>query len=206
MTGDVPEQRAGKFRFSNIRAYNSKVMKHTAFRLTFAAVAGFVLSSMTRTAVAGAQSTFELSAFVGRWQLNPSMTHMGRFGPAAQNMVRSPTFTFVFARDGKNLQNNVYAEYPQSAPTRTMSLIPDGRAHPCQEKGGCLTVGGNPKEQSYIYRKINDHFLVRLFLVKGETSEYTTYAVSANSKTFTMISWSAQTPFFQNIQVFDRQP
>jgi hypothetical protein len=156
--------------------------------------------------MANADPVVDLSAFVGRWQLDPARTHMGRFGPDGKNMVRSPTFTFVFVAEGANLQNNVYAEFPQPAPTRTMSLIPDGKPHACESQAACLTVGGNREEQSYIYRAIDSHYLARLFRINGRVTEYSTYAVSADGRTFTLISWSAETPHYQNIQVFEKQP
>jgi hypothetical protein len=152
-----------------------------------------------------ARHATDLSAFVGRWQLNSDKTRMGRFGPDGHNMVRSPTFTFIFVADGANLQNNVYAEYPQPAPTRTMALIPDGKPHACESQAACLTAGGDRAQQSYIYRSVDSHYLVRLFRVKGRVTEYSTYAVSADGKTFTLISWSAETPYYQNIQVFEKQ-
>jgi hypothetical protein len=48
--------------------------------------------------------------------------------------------------------------------------------------------------------------LMRLFYIKGKISEYSTYAVSTDGRTFTLISWSPETPEFQNIQVFEKQP
>jgi len=131
---------------------------------------------------------------------------MGRFGPNGQNMVRAPTFTFVFRPEGRGLRIEVYSEYPQSAPTRTMALIADGKQHRCQDKAACLTVGGDPSEQTYSYARIDAHFVVRTFFIKGKVSEYSTYNVSADGKTFTMMAWSADTPYWQNIQVFNRQP
>jgi hypothetical protein len=157
------------------------------------------------TPLLAAQAPVDLSALIGRWQLDPSRTHMGRLGPNAQNLVRSPTFTFIFEPDGQNLKVNVYAEYPQSAPTRTMALIPDGQMHRCQDKAACLTIGGDASEQSYVYHVIDAHFVIRMFYVKGQLTEYSTYAVSSDGKTFTLMSWSPETPYYQNIQVFEKQ-
>jgi hypothetical protein len=148
----------------------------------------------------------DLGALVGRWQLDPSRTHMGRYGPDGQNMVRDPTFTFIFSPDPQGLKIAVYAKYPQSAPDRTMLLIPDGKAHACQDKAACLTAGGDASEQSYVYHQVDAHFVVRTFFIKGQISEYSTYGVSADGNTFTMMAWSPATPYWQNIQVFIRQP
>lgn len=149
---------------------------------------------------ASAQSTGDLSAFVGRWKIDLTRTHMNR----GNNLTRSPTFTFVFAPQGSGLNMDVYDQYPQPAPTRSHLIVPDHTLRSCQTSTGCLTVGGNPAEQSYAYYQLDSHMLVRLFYLKGTISEYTTYAVSTDGKTFTMISWSAETPEQQNIQVFDR--
>lgn len=149
-----------------------------------------------------AQSTYDLNAFVGRWQIDQTRTHMGR-----GNIVkRSPTFTFVFTPADEGLNMDTYSEYPQAAPTRSAALVPDRKPRTCQTSTGCLTVGGNPAEQSYAYFQIDSHMLMRVFYVKSEVSEYTTYAVSADGKTFTMIAWGAEAPDRQNIQVFDKQP
>jgi hypothetical protein len=155
---------------------------------------------------AGAAATHDLSAMLGRWQINPLKTHMGRAGPNGNNLVRSSTFTFVFGPAPHGLLINVYEKYPQPAPSRTMEIVPDEKQHRCVSKEACQTVGGDAEQQSYAYHQVNAHLLVRLFYVKGQISEYTTYAVSADGETFTMISWSPETPYYQNIQVFDKQP
>jgi hypothetical protein len=67
-------------------------------------------------------------------------------------------------------------------------------------------VGGNPSEQTYEYHQIDARLVVRSFFIKGRVSEYSIYAVSVDGKTFTMIAWSPETPYWQNIQVFTRQP
>lgn len=155
-----------------------------------------------------AQATPDMSALIGRWQIDLSRTHMGRYGPDAKNMVRAPSFTFIFARHGPgvDVNVNVYEHYPQAAPTRIMSMIPDGKPHACQDKAACLTVGGDAADQSYVYRQLSPRFFMRLFYVKGKLSEYSTYGVSTDGQTFTMMAWSPETPFWQNIQTFTRQP
>jgi metallo-beta-lactamase class B len=153
-----------------------------------------------------APSANDLSAFVGRWQMNAAKTKMGRFGPNAKNISRGPTFTWTFTPDGPGLRMDVYYEYPQPAPTRTMTMVADGKQHPCEGQAPCLTTGGNPKEQFYAYYPIESRMVARLFYDKGKIVEYCTYAVSQDGKTFTSISWSPETPEYQNIQVFDKQP
>jgi hypothetical protein len=148
----------------------------------------------------------DLGALVGRWQLDPVRTHMGRYGPNGQNMVRDPTFTFIFSPDAHGLKIAVYSKYPQPAPDRTMLLIPDGRTHACLDKAACLTMGGDPGEQSYVYHQIDARFVVRSFYIKGRISEYSTYGVSTDGNTFTLMAWSPETPYWQNIQVFTKQP
>lgn len=148
----------------------------------------------------------DLSAFAGRWQLDPARTSMGRFGPTGRNMVRDPSFTFIFNPTRSGLRQSVYAHFPQDRPTRISAIVADGKVHRCAAAGGCLTNGGNPREQNWIYNQIAPHFLVRRFFVKGKVTEYTSYAVDPAMRTFTMIAWSAETPQWQNIQVFVRQP
>ena len=150
----------------------------------------------------GAQPAGDMSAFVGRWQIDLSRTHMGRGNIAS----RAATFTFVFAPTSAGLNMDTYERYPLPAPSRSALIVPDGKPHTCQISTGCLTVGGNPAEQSYSYFKIDAHMLMRVFYIKGAVSEYTTYALSADGKTFVMIAWGAEAPDRQNIQVFDKQP
>ena len=148
-----------------------------------------------------AQSGNDVSAFLGRWKIDLTRTHMNR----GNLTTRSPTFTFVFRMKNDVLTIDTYSEYPQPAPTRSNPIIPDGKQHTCETSTGCLTVGGNAAEQSYAYYQIDSHFLMRVFYVKGQVNEYSTYAVSADGKTFTMIAWGAEAPGRQNIQVFDKQ-
>jgi hypothetical protein len=148
----------------------------------------------------------DLSAFVGRWQLNPGLTKMGRMGPTGQNIVRSPTFSWVFTPEGQGLRMDVYSSYPQPVPTRSMTVIADQQQRPCLGDAPCLTSGGNPREQTYAYYYLDARMLARLFYIKGQMYEYSSYAVSTDGKRFTVISWSPETPEYQNIQVFDKQP
>lgn len=151
---------------------------------------------------ARAQSNDDLSAFVGRWKIDLSRTHMNR----GNNISRSPSFTFVFSSEGPGLKLDIYSEYPQPAPTRSNPIVPDHKLRSCQTSTGCLTVGGDPTDQSFAYFQIDPHMLMRVFYEKGKVSEYSTYAVSADGKTFTMIAWGSEAPDRQNIQVFDKQP
>lgn len=148
-----------------------------------------------------AQKSGDLSAFLGRWKIDLSQTHMNR----GNNITRSESFTFIFEPSETGLTMQVYAKYPQPAPTRTSVIIPDQQIRVCMSAGGCLTVGGNPSEQSYAYYQIDARLLLRVFYLKGEANEYSTYAVSADGKTFTMIAWGSEAPDRQNIQVFNRQ-
>ncbi|MBC2666226.1 hypothetical protein H7F51_11925 [Novosphingobium flavum] len=147
----------------------------------------------------------DLGALYGRWQIDLARTEMNRFGPGKPQIVRSPTFTFVFAREGDHAVNHVYAQWPQPAPSRSMTMKADGKRQPCQVPTGCQTWGGNAAEQGYEYHALAPRLLMRVFYDKGEPAEYTTYAVSEDGQTFTMIAWSAATPYWQNRQVFTRQ-
>lgn len=156
-----------------------------------------------------AEAAGGLSAFAGRWLMNAAKTKMGREGPNGKNLTRSPTFTWIFTPEGQGLRMDVYAEYPQPAPTRTMTVIADAKQRGCdpkQNKGACLTTGGKPDEQVYAYYQMDSHMLSRLFYDKGKVVEYSSYAVSSDGKTLCIVSWSPETPEWQNIQVFDKQP
>jgi hypothetical protein len=158
-------------------------------------------------AAMAAQSAGGLEAFAGKWQMNAAKTKMGREGPNGKNIARSPTFTWIFTPEGQGLRMDVYAEYPQPAPTRTMTMVADGKQRGCdsQNKGACLTTGGKPDEQTYAYFKMDAHMVARLFYDKGKVVEYSTYSVSTDGKTLSIVSWSPETPEWHNIQVFDKQ-
>ena len=126
-------------------------------------------------------------------------------GPNGANLVREPTFTWVFSAQGAGLRMEVYQKYPQPEPTRSFDVITDTKQRPCLSKT-CLSTGGDPKSQSYAYWQMDSHLLARLFYVKNEVDEYSTYAVSTDGKTLTIISWNPSKPEYQNIQVFDKQP
>ena len=178
----------------------------TSRRIRYATIvlaAGLSLAATASTAIA--QSANGLEAFVGRWQMNVAKTKMGRMGPTGKNIVRAPTFTWIFTPEGQGLKMDVYSEYPQPAPTRTMTLVADQKARPCLSQT-CLTTGGDPKEQTYAYYKMDSRMLARIFYTKGQVEEYSSYAVSKDGKVLTIISWSPETPEYQNIQVFDKQP
>ena len=171
-------------------------------RKRFVAAALSAVVFLAPGAFARAQSAGDLNAFVGRWKIDLGRTHMGRGNLTS----RAATFTFVFSKADAGLNMDTYTEYPQPAPSRSNLILADGKPHECQTSTGCLTVGGNAAEQSFAYFQIDSHMLMRVFYIKGAVSEYTTYAVSADGKTFTMIAWGAEVPDRQNIQVFDKQP
>lgn len=152
-----------------------------------------------------AQSPEDLKPFIGTWRINPEKTKMGRNGPNGQNILRSTSFTFIFVADGASVRMDVYSIYPQAAPNR-MARVITGKVLPCESKDSCLTAGGDPKEQTYAWYKIDSHLLSRLFWIKGQVYDYSTMCVSTDGKTLTLISWSPETPQYQNIQVFDKQP
>ena len=152
-----------------------------------------------------AASASDLSAFMGIWKINPGKTTMGRNGPTGQNTLRSATFTFAFVRDDKGPRMDVYSQYPQPAPTRSQRVVTDGTVLTCESKESCLTIGGDPKEQTYEWFPIDSHMLVHIFWVKGREYDHSTMSVSTDGKTMTLISWAPETPQYENIQVFEKQ-
>jgi hypothetical protein len=176
-------------------------------RIHLAAVAAVaLLGGAASGPAAAAQAASDLSAFAGKWQINLQKTRMGREGPNGRNIARDPTFTWIFAPEGQGLRMDVYEKYPQPAPTRTMTLTADAIEHGCRSAGSCLTTGGSGKDQTYRYWQMDEHMLARLFYVKGKVDEYSTYAVSTDGRTLSIVSWSPGTPEWQNIQVFDKLP
>lgn len=168
-----------------------------------AALIGFSLAASS----AMAQAKHDLSSYAGRWMMDPSKTKMGRFGPNGRNIDRDPTFTWVFTPAKQGLKMEVFYKWPQAKPERTMTVITDEKPHPCDSSGQpCLTTGGNPQLQTYSYYYMNPHMIARLFYTGKKVEEYSTYATSENGKVLTIISWSPETPEYQNIQVFNKQP
>lgn len=180
------------------------MFNHRIVGAAWAVLMAVSLSMPGTTAMA--QSPADLDAFMGTWKINPAKTKMGRNGPDAPNILRSTTFTFKFVPDGKGVRMDVYAEDAQPSPTRMARVVTGGVVLPCESKDSCLTAGGDPKEQTYAWYKVDDHVLARLFWVKGKPYDYSSMCVSTDGKTLTLISWAPETPQYQNIQVFDKQP
>jgi hypothetical protein len=181
-------------------------LKRAVLSATFALMTGLLLSASSIPAKA--QSASDLSAFLGRWQNNPAKTTLNRYGPNGKNTPRADTYTFVFKPDGPGLRLDVFTEYPQPTPAKTVEILVDGRPHPCL--GACIATGTpvdpHPaKLQTYVYTQIDPHLVVRLTYVNGRIEEYLTYAISSDGKTLTQINWSPDTPSWQNVQVFDKQ-
>jgi hypothetical protein len=149
------------------------------------------------------QSPNDLSAFVGRWQINPGKSRLMKYGPHGKNELKSNTYTFVFTPAGPGLTLSAYNEYPQSAPSRSIAVILDRNAHPCT--GICVVPGVQPG-QTYTFFPIDSHFIARTTDVKGKTIEFLTYAVSSDGKTLTMTTSTADTPEWQSSFVFEKQP
>jgi hypothetical protein len=157
-------------------------------------------------AAPGAQAEAALTAFVGTWTIDLARSRMGRAGPGGTQTQRSNSFTWVFSPDATGLRMNIYTEYPARAPSTTLSVVADGRLQACEMQKSCLGRPGDPKEQHYAFTLVNPNVLTRVFQVRGAAVEYNVYAVSKDGKTFVATSWSPETPEYQNVQVFDRQP
>jgi hypothetical protein len=178
-------------------------------KIRYAAVAvalGFGLGASLPAAAA--QAANDLSAYVGKWQINLGKTKMGRMGPTGQNLQRDPTFTWIFTPQGQGLRMDVYTKYPQPSATRTMTVIADAKPRGCDASNqqACLTRGGEADNQTYSYVQMDARLIARIFYIKGEVYEYSTYAVSKDGKTLSIVSWDPGTPEYHNIQVFDKQP
>jgi hypothetical protein len=171
--------------------------------LLFSAISWFVaLQAAVFINPVSAQAPADLNGFVGRWQLNLADSKLLKYGPNGKNEVRAATYTFIFALQDQGLRLDVYSEYPRAAAVRSIDIVPDGRQHPCT--GKCV-VPGVQSGQTYAYSQIDSHMLVRVTNVDGKVTEYNTYAVSADGRIFTMITWNPDTPWWQNIYVFEKQ-
>ena len=156
---------------------------------------------------ASAQGRNDLAAFAGRWQINLEKSTMNHDGPKASKTLHARTFTFAFSPQGEGLRLDMYSEYPQAAPNRSVIFEFDEKPHPC--KGDCIATGNaqiSEKQQTYTFYEIDSHMVARRTHVDGKVSEYNTYAVSADGKTLSMIDWNPATPEWQNIFVFEKQP
>lgn len=154
-----------------------------------------------------AQAASDPSPFIGRWQIDLAQTKMGRMGPnAAPNLTRSPSFTFVFSAAGPKLRMETYEQFPQPAPTYTVSIVADGKQRACEATNPCHAGADGAADRRYSYVLLDPHLMLRRLYLNGVVAEYTTYAVSSDGKVFTMMAWSAATPQWQNLQVFEKQP
>jgi len=175
--------------------------------LSFSAAFLFVISLTDLSASVTAQTGSDLSAFAGRWQINVSKSTFNRYGPNGKNTPRGAKYTFILTAQDQGLKLDVYNEYPQAAANRSMTILADEKPHACS--GDCVSVGGtapDPNPQTYTYYKIDSHMLVRVTYAKGYVNEYLAYSVSSDGKTLTQVNWSPETPEWQNIYVFEKQP
>jgi hypothetical protein len=179
-----------------------RILRHAAVALAI----GLGLCASAATAQAPKGDTGTLKAFEGVWKTNPARSHGGRGGPTVQQQQRADTFTWIYKADGKTLHWQIYHEYPQPKPSKVMTVIPDGEFRPCEMDESCLSRPGDPKEQSYAFWRMNDHMFVRIFRIKGVPTEYNLYAVSSDGKSFVTTIWDPETPEYQTVQVFDKQP
>src|SRR6266568_8216013 len=179
-------------------------MKRVMFPTIAALLTGLILSASNLPA--RAQSSDELSAFIGRWQNNTAETKLNRTGPNGKNTPRGATYTFILADHDQGLHLDVYNEYPQPTPSRSMDIVTDRAEHPCT--GSCIEAGGahskSASVQTYAYYPINSHMMARLGYTDGKISEYLIYAVSSDGKTLSMINWNPETPNWQNMYIFNR--
>jgi hypothetical protein len=149
------------------------------------------------------QSPNDLSAFVGRWQINAAKSRLMKYGPNGKNELKSATYTFVFTSVGPGLKLDAYNENLQPAPSRSIAVLLDRKPHPCT--GICVVPGVQPG-QTYTFFPIDPHFFARTTVVNSKTIEFLTYTLSTDGKTLTMITSSADTPEWQSSYVFEKQP
>ena len=169
------------------------------------ALAAAALVAFGLAAPASAQ-TRAASPFVGTWKLNIPKSHMGFDGPSVVTPMRGPTFTWIFTAKPYGLQQEVFDSYPAPTPARTIEVRTDGKAYPCTTTTSCLPGGGDPKDQTIAYWRLDDHMMARVSYVKGQVLEYDSYSISEDGKTFVVTAWKAPHPEWQNVQVFDKQP
>lgn len=174
----------------------------SAVRLAIVTLAVTILALGVKES-AVAQQPEDLSAFAGRWQMNPTNTKLLKYGLHGKNKERSDTYTFVFTPAGNGLKYEVYNQFPQPSPSRSILIIPDRKARLCD--GACVIPGVQPG-QTYTYYAIDPHMLVRSTIVAGKVIEFNTYAVSVDGKKLSMITFSTDTPEWQDVYSFEKQP
>jgi hypothetical protein len=181
--------------------------RHWTLALFRNLAAATVLAALAIAPGAVAQSRpASMQPFVGTWKLNIPKSHMGFDGPNVVTPMRGPTFTWIFSATPYGLKQEVYDAYPAAAATRTLEVRTDGKAYPCLTTTSCLPGGGDPKDQTIGYWRLDDHMMARISYVKGQILEYDSYAISEDGKTFVVTAWKAGHPEWQNVQVFDKQP
>ena len=193
---------AGAVRLKTSPMLGTKVSLNSK-TLCVALMTGLALGA---TAPAKAQAPVGLSPFVGVWRVNLEKSRMGRAGPGGETQARAETFTWVYRSKGANLAWDIYHEYPQEKPSKSMTVIPDGRYRPCEMDESCLSRPGDPKEQSYAFWQMTPYTFARVFQVKGKPVEYNVYAAAPDGKSFTTTVWSPETPQWQTVMVFEKQP
>ena len=168
----------------------------------FSLVAVLALSST----LASAQKSGDLSAFVGRWQINLSKSSFNRYGPSGKNPPRAATYTFVFTPQGQDVKLEYFNQFPQPAASRSMTIVVDQKPHPCT--GDCIAVGNTAPdmtEQTYTYTWVDSHMVTRVTYAKSKVNEYLFYFITPDGKTLMLVNWNPETPDWQNIYVFEKQ-
>ena len=169
------------------------------------AIVPAVLAAMLAGPATGAASERPMAAFAGVWKMDAARSKMERAGPGGAQTVRSDSFTWVFRPVGRGMELDIYHAYPAPAPSKVMAVVTDGQFHPCRMDESCLSTPGDPKEQSFAFRQVDARMATRVFRIRGQISEYNSYSLSADGRTFVAISWSPATPEYRNFQVFERQ-
>ena len=146
-----------------------------------------------------------MAAFEGVWTMNAAKSRMERAGPGGQQTRRADSFTWIFRRNGRDVDLEIYHEYPAPAPSKVMRVVTDGQFHPCRMAESCLSTPGDPREHSFSFCQVDARMATRVFRVRGEITEYNVYSVSADGKTLVAVSWSPSTPEYRNFQLFENR-
>ena len=154
----------------------------------------------------GAQAQSAASPFLGTWRINLERTKMNINGPGAYP-ARDPSFTWTFLPEGDHLRLRAYTKYPAPEPTRTVFVKPDGKAYPCETKSSCwnsLATSETGGREKIAYWQLEPRQWARVVWDGDKVVESVSLAVSADGKVLTSNSWHPETPWLQNLQVFDK--
>ena len=169
-------------------------------------IAALACAGLVAAGAAQAQTAVANDPFIGTWRISLQRTTMNINGPGAYP-TRDPSFTWTFLPEGDHLRLRAYAKFPAPEPTRTVFVKPDGKPYRCETKTSCwnsLATSETGARETIAYWRLEPHQWARVVWDGDKVVESVSLAVSADGKVLTSVSWHPETPWLQNLQVFDK--